>query len=114
MPVFGSPSAVYAYACSESLSKLTFFSARSAWDANVLSDIGRERWMRQELVAMLAQLGPPLRRCNKLRRPRPPLSRGQGRGDPVAFGPKTLDSRLRGNDDILAPVLLDQRPRLVI
>src|ERR1700694_727716 len=37
MPVFGSPSAVYAYACSESLSKLTFFSSRSACDANFFS-----------------------------------------------------------------------------
>src|SRR5438876_4824188 len=37
MPVFGSPSAVYAYACSESLSKLTFFSSRSACEANFFS-----------------------------------------------------------------------------
>src|SRR5437867_2345409 len=37
MPVLGSPSAVYAYACSESLSKLTFFSSRSACDANFFS-----------------------------------------------------------------------------
>src|SRR5437667_1485673 len=37
MPVFGSPSAVYAYACSESLLKLIFFSSRSACEANFFS-----------------------------------------------------------------------------
>src|SRR4029079_13305394 len=35
-PVLGSPSAVYAYALSESLVKVTFLSARSAWEANAL------------------------------------------------------------------------------
>jgi hypothetical protein len=40
MPVFGSPSAVYAQACSLSWLKVTFFSSRSAWEANFLgSDI---------------------------------------------------------------------------
>src|SRR5690242_609619 len=42
-PVFGSPSAVYAYARSESRSKLTCFGARSACDANVLSDTAPPR-----------------------------------------------------------------------
>ena len=36
-PEFGSPSAVYAYALSESLMKLVFFSTVSACDAKVFS-----------------------------------------------------------------------------
>jgi hypothetical protein len=36
IPVFGSPSAVYAYACSDSLSKLIFFTSKSAAEAKVL------------------------------------------------------------------------------
>ncbi len=38
-PVLGSPSVVYAYALSDSLSKLTSFSSTSACDANFLSTI---------------------------------------------------------------------------
>src|SRR6266700_3126244 len=45
-PVLGSPSAVYAYAWSESLSKLIFFSTRSACDANFFSVMGiQERYL---------------------------------------------------------------------
>src|SRR5438105_5950673 len=38
--------------------------------------------------------------ADRARRPRPPLLRGQGRGDPATFAGTTRDSGVRGNDGI--------------